>query len=62
MSDAVIKVENLGKKYVIGHQGERGKYMALRDEISEKASGLFNWSIVYSLKWKTVRGCLTEND
>jgi len=27
----VIKAENLGKKYVIGHQAERGGYTALRD-------------------------------
>jgi lipopolysaccharide transport system ATP-binding protein len=33
MSDAVIKVENLGKKYVIGHQLEHG-YVSLRDVIA----------------------------
>jgi hypothetical protein len=26
MPDIVIKAENLGKKYVIGHQAERGDY------------------------------------
>jgi hypothetical protein len=31
MPDIVIKAENLGKKYVIGHQAERGGYTALRD-------------------------------
>ena len=31
MSDIVIQAENLGKKYTIGHQTERGRYLALRD-------------------------------
>jgi len=31
MNNVVIKAENLGKKYLIGHQIERGRYMALRD-------------------------------
>jgi hypothetical protein len=31
MPDIVIKAENLGKKYVIGHQTERVPYLALRD-------------------------------
>ncbi|MDE2111499.1 MAG: ABC transporter ATP-binding protein [Alphaproteobacteria bacterium] len=29
--DTVIRVENLGKKYIIGHQAERERYTALRD-------------------------------
>jgi lipopolysaccharide transport system ATP-binding protein len=36
----VIKVENLSKKYVIGHQKQES-YTALRDVISNKARGLF---------------------
>ncbi len=39
MSDSIIKVEGLGKKYVISHQG-REQYTALRDVISRKAKGL----------------------
>ncbi|MCX5751392.1 MAG: polysaccharide ABC transporter ATP-binding protein [Candidatus Saganbacteria bacterium] len=40
--DTVIKVENLGKKYIIGHQHEgRGKYVALRDVITEGAGKFF---------------------
>ena len=31
MSDIVIKAENLGKKYTIGHQAGNGRYVALRD-------------------------------
>jgi lipopolysaccharide transport system ATP-binding protein len=37
MSDIIIKAENLGKKYTIGHQAERGNYMALRDVLMQNA-------------------------
>jgi lipopolysaccharide transport system ATP-binding protein len=37
MSDIVIKAENLGKKYVIGHQSENGRYLALRDLLVQSA-------------------------
>lgn len=40
MSDTVIRVENLGKKYIIGHQTQE-KYTALRDVIANGAKGLF---------------------
>jgi lipopolysaccharide transport system ATP-binding protein len=39
-SDVVIRVENLSKKYIIGHQRQES-YTALRDVISNKARGLF---------------------
>jgi len=42
MSDIVIKAENLGKKYVIGHQTERGGYTALRDVLMQNARTLWN--------------------
>lgn len=35
MSDTVIRVENLSKKYVIGHQKQE-RYISLRDVISDK--------------------------
>ena len=41
MSDFIISVENLGKKYRISHQAERQRYVALRDVIAEKAKGFF---------------------
>lgn len=37
MSDIVIKAENLGKKYIIGHQAESGRYVALRDVLMQNA-------------------------
>jgi lipopolysaccharide transport system ATP-binding protein len=42
MSDIVIKSENLGKMYTIGHHAERGTYMALRDVLMQNARTL--WS------------------
>src|SRR5690348_9732882 len=39
MSDNVIKVENLSKKYLIGHRQEQG-YTALRDVMANKARAL----------------------
>lgn len=39
MSDTVIRVENLGKKYIIGHQ-QQERYTALRDVIANGAKGL----------------------
>ncbi len=41
MSDTVIRVENLGKKYIIGHQQEgRTKYKSLREVLSDRAKSL----------------------
>src|SRR5665213_2886471 len=40
-NDVIISVENLGKKYRISHQGERQRYVALRDVIAQKAKRLF---------------------
>jgi lipopolysaccharide transport system ATP-binding protein len=42
MTDIVIKAENLGKKYVIGHQAERGDYTLLRDVLMQNARTLWN--------------------
>ena len=41
MGDPIIKVENLGKCYRISHQGERQRYVALRDVLASKVKGLF---------------------
>ncbi|MBL7196264.1 MAG: ABC transporter ATP-binding protein [Desulfobacterales bacterium] len=39
MSDTIIRVENLGKKYLIKHQ-QQGNYTALRDVITDKVKSL----------------------
>lgn len=41
MSDTVIQVENLGKKYILGHQQEgHSRYVALRDVITDGAKSV----------------------
>lgn len=35
MTDTIIEVENLGKRYVLDHQRQREKYTALRDVIAQ---------------------------
>ena len=42
MNDIVIKAENLGKMYTIGHQAENGRYIALRDVLMHNARNLWN--------------------
>jgi lipopolysaccharide transport system ATP-binding protein len=41
MSDTVITVENLGKRYSIRHQAERQAYVALRDVLAQKCAAPF---------------------
>jgi lipopolysaccharide transport system ATP-binding protein len=42
MSDSVIRVEGLSKKYVLGHQSEgRSQYKSLRDAVAEGARSMF---------------------
>src|SRR2546426_2890783 len=33
MNDVVIRAENLGKKYIIGHEAQDGRYVTLRDAL-----------------------------
>ncbi len=47
MRDVVIRAENLGKKYVIGHQAENGRYVALRDVLMHNACKM--WQTTKSL-------------
>ncbi len=39
-SDIVIRAENLGKKYIIGHQSDQERYTALRDVIGRNIRNL----------------------
>jgi lipopolysaccharide transport system ATP-binding protein len=47
MSDIVIKAENLGKKYIIGHQARNGRYLALRDVLMQNARSF--WRVTKDL-------------
>jgi len=41
VSDVVIKAEKLGKKYIIGHQTDNGRYVALRDVLMHGAHSIW---------------------
>src|SRR5213593_4708466 len=41
MSDIVIKAEKLGKKYVIGHESQNGRYTALRDVLTHNVRSMW---------------------
>lgn len=43
MSEVVIRAEGLGKKYQIAHQGERPRYVALRDVLADKLLAPKRW-------------------
>ena len=47
MSDSVITVEHLGKRYRIKHQAERQRYTALRDVLADKTKSVARrlWSL-----------------
>ena len=54
--DVVIRVEGLGKKYLIGHEAERERYVALRDVIEpEYPEGLGD---PWGGGWSRLRGRL----
>jgi lipopolysaccharide transport system ATP-binding protein len=57
MSDGVISVEGLGKKYRIRHQAERQRYVALRDVLADKSKRSVRrlWALFRSQK-SEVRG------
>src|SRR3989442_7524836 len=44
MSDIVIRAENLGKKYVIGHEAEDRCYVTLRDALMRNARSMWQKS------------------
>ncbi|HMP05972.1 MAG TPA: ABC transporter ATP-binding protein [Lacipirellulaceae bacterium] len=44
MSDPIIQVEGLGKSYLIGHEGPRERYTALRDVLARHARHLWGRS------------------
>ena len=58
--DVVIRVERLGKKYIIGHEIERERYLALRDVISRAASGAWRRTIDMAEGRPIVTGDSTE--
>ena len=43
MSDPIISVENLGKRYLIRHQQQGQRYVALRDVLASKLTSPLRW-------------------
>jgi homopolymeric O-antigen transport system ATP-binding protein len=60
MADTIIKVENLGKRYLIKHQ-QKGNYTALRDVITDKMRS-FGKKIVSPLNHKQSSTCSTTEE
>jgi hypothetical protein len=58
--DVVIRAEGLGKKYVIGHETERERYMALRDVATRTARSLWKRAVDTARGGAIVRGDATE--
>ena len=57
MSDTVIRVENLSKRYLVGHQSDRReRYTALRDVISREARGLARKMVDFARGRQIVEG------
>jgi lipopolysaccharide transport system ATP-binding protein len=58
MSEAVITVENLGKKYQLRHRAERQRYQALRDVLADGTKSVVKrlWSAARSFPLRLDRG------
>jgi lipopolysaccharide transport system ATP-binding protein len=58
--DIVIRVEGLGKKYIIGHETERARYTALRDVAAQAARNVWKRTVDATRGRAIVRGDATE--
>jgi lipopolysaccharide transport system ATP-binding protein len=58
--DIVIRVEGLGKKYIIGHETERERYTALRDVAARAAGNVWKRVVDATRGRAIVRGEATE--
>jgi len=59
-ADVVIRAEGLGKKYLISHQAERERYVALRDVITRSAQRLVSSSLNFIRGLGISPGSITE--
>lgn len=60
MPDTIIRAEGLGKKYVIGHQAERQRYVALRDVLANGAKTIWRKTTDMMTGRNFVPGDVTE--
>ena len=58
--DVVIRAEGLGKKYIIGHQAERERYVALRDVLARTAQSAWRKTLDMARGRAIVAGDTTE--
>jgi lipopolysaccharide transport system ATP-binding protein len=58
--DVVIRVEGLGKKYIIGHETERERYTVLRDVAARAARSVWKRAVDATRGRAIVRGEATE--
>jgi lipopolysaccharide transport system ATP-binding protein len=58
--DVVIRAEGLGKKYVIGHETERERYVALRDVVARTAQNAWRKMLDMAHGHPVVSGDTTE--
>lgn len=59
-NDVVIKVENLGKQYIIGHQNNRERYYSLRDTIAQTCKNLIRTTTDILTGKPVIQGDTTE--
>jgi lipopolysaccharide transport system ATP-binding protein len=60
MSEVIIKAENLGKKYTIGHQTDNGNYVALRDVLMRSARNFWAKTKDFTRGKSLIMGDATE--
>src|SRR6476660_5271653 len=60
VEDVVIRAECLGKKYVIGHEAERERYVALRDVLARGAKNAWRRTVDIARGRALVVGDTTE--
>jgi lipopolysaccharide transport system ATP-binding protein len=60
MSDIVIKAENIGKKYIIGHQSQKAGYTALRDVWMQNARTIWSKTKDLATGKPIIQGDTTE--
>src|SRR5258707_108560 len=58
--DVVIRAEGLGKKYLIGHEAERERYVALRDVLARGARNAWHKAVDLACGRALVAGGTTE--
>lgn len=58
--DIAIRVEGLGKKYLIGHESERERYMALRDVMARGARSIWRKTVDMACGREIIAGDTVE--